>query len=215
MHAPDQLQATLVFHETITTKLWFCRGSAGSVNENLNRLEEVWMPLPKNIQPNQWKGTQCTQAFESSSPQLRIHCYKTAAPLFRNGTVEHVALFHYATKSAEDFKNKMARGSGMSLRAKGYDYFNEILKCAPATCSCASGLIFEIVKLLHCFHTFARELVEFSVFDCLLHDLLVHKAYWYTNLYSATSPPPPALKVPLCLQKANKGPTLQGAKQAL
>ena len=89
------------------------------------------MPLPKNIQPNKWKGTECMEAFKESSPQLRIHCYKTAEPLLRNGTVEHVALFHYATKSAADFKHKMARGSGMSLRSKGYEYFNEILKCGP------------------------------------------------------------------------------------
>lgn len=87
------------------------------------------MPLPRNIQRKQWKGTQCKQALEAASPQLRMHCYKTAEPLLRNGTADHVALFHYATKSTEDFKNKMERGSGMSLRAKGKDYFNEILKC--------------------------------------------------------------------------------------
>jgi hypothetical protein len=101
------------------------------VNEEFRRLEEVWMPLPRSIQPDQWKGGACTKAAEQGSPQLRIHCYRTAEPLLRNGTVNKIALFHFATKSAADFQNKMARGSGMSLRAKGYDYYNEILKCAP------------------------------------------------------------------------------------
>ena len=70
---------------------WKCRGGEGPVNENFHRLEEVWMPLPKNIQPNKWKGKECMEAFQESSPMLRIHCYKTAEPLLRNGTVEHVA----------------------------------------------------------------------------------------------------------------------------
>lgn len=104
------------------------RDGVGSVNEEFYRLNEVWMALPKNIEPNQWKGGKCEEAFKNKSPQLRAHCYKSAEPLYRNGTVERVALFHYATKSEEDFQNKMQRGSGMSLRAKGYDYFNEIQK---------------------------------------------------------------------------------------
>lgn len=109
------------------------------------------MPLPKNIQPNAWKGEECMRAFESASPQLRIHCYKTAEPLFRNGTTDHFALFHFATKSADDFKNKMARGSGMSLRAKGYDYFNEILKCVALLhlCTCSNLNLLVVPCLCH------------------------------------------------------------------
>jgi hypothetical protein len=56
------------------------------------------------------------------------HCYKTASPMNRLGTVQRVALFHFATKSAQDFRLKMLRGSGMSMRAKGYDYFNKLLR---------------------------------------------------------------------------------------
>lgn len=109
------------------------------MNEEFRRLDEIWMPLPRNIQPDQWKGGKCHKAEQQQSPQLRIHCYRTAQPLLRNGTVNKVALFHFATKSAADFQKKMARGSGMSLRAKGYDYYNEILKCAlshPCACVC-------------------------------------------------------------------------------
>ena len=118
------------------------------------------MALPKNIEPNQWKGGKCEEAFKNKSPQLRAHCYKSAEPLYRNGTVERVALFHYATKSEEDFKNKMQRGSGMSLRAKGYDYFNEIQKCAlkyllywlPSIgCSVEHSALYHTMELLSVF----------------------------------------------------------------
>lgn len=108
------------------------RNHVGSVNEKFIELEEFWKPLPKAVQQNQWKIEECNSAYESSSPQLQMHCYKEAEPLFRNGTVDHVALFHFATKSEQDFKLKMARGSGMSQSAKGYSYFNEIFECEPS-----------------------------------------------------------------------------------
>jgi hypothetical protein len=121
-------------------KLLMCRDGIGTVNEELVRLDEVWMPMPKNIEPVQWPGKKCQEALASSSPQLRKHCYKTPQPLLRNGTVNHVALFHFTTKSAADFKNKMARGSGMSLRAKGYDYYNEIVKCVLPQLACTNSV---------------------------------------------------------------------------
>lgn len=107
------------------------REGGAPVNEKFVQLNEVWMVLPKNVQPNKWEGSQCEQAFDDKDPKLKAHCYQSASPLFRNGTVDSVALFHFATKSEEDFEKKVERGSGMSLAVKGQSYYTEIQQYAP------------------------------------------------------------------------------------
>lgn len=107
------------------------RGNAASVNEKFMKLEEVWLPLPINVNADKWANGQCQEAFETSSEELHDHCYRTANPLFRHGTVDDVALFHFATKSEEDFKTKMDRGSGMGFAVKQWAYYDEIKECGP------------------------------------------------------------------------------------
>lgn len=60
-------------------------------------------------------------------------CFRTAGhsiPDSEEPTVHEIALFHYATKSLEDFREKMRRGSGLSRHTKGIAYFEEIAWCA-------------------------------------------------------------------------------------
>ena len=40
-----------------------------------------------------------------------------------------VALFHYVTRSEEDFRRKQARGGGQNRDAKPWTYFEAISKC--------------------------------------------------------------------------------------
>lgn len=49
-----------------------------------------------------------------------------------NPELKRLALFHYATKSREDFELKMKRGGGNSSgNAKGPDFFELVMECVP------------------------------------------------------------------------------------
>jgi hypothetical protein len=61
-------------------------------------------------------------------------CSWMPGALNRSPTVERIALFHYATKSWEDFSSKMKRGSGMSKSTKTLSYFQQLEQCAPNDC---------------------------------------------------------------------------------
>lgn len=43
-----------------------------------------------------------------------------------------IALYHYVTKSFDDFVAKTARGSGMSKAVKGPEFLEKLLRCALA-----------------------------------------------------------------------------------
>ena len=51
----------------------------------------------------------------------------------RNASANEIAIYHYATKSLEDFGAKMLRGSSLSKRThKEWTYFADIARCALA-----------------------------------------------------------------------------------
>lgn len=45
-------------------------------------------------------------------------------------SADYVALFHYATRSREDFEIKQARGQGGSKVGRPWTFFNELERCA-------------------------------------------------------------------------------------
>lgn len=75
--------------------------------------------------------------------KLRQRCFQSSGPMIRPPRADKVALFHYATKSLEDFTSKMSRGSGMSAATKGMNYFAEISQCGlcgPGLQPCGSAV---------------------------------------------------------------------------
>jgi hypothetical protein len=48
----------------------------------------------------------------------------------RSAHIQRVALFHYTTKSREDFAHKVARGAN-GPRVKDWTFFASMQKCAP------------------------------------------------------------------------------------
>lgn len=57
----------------------------------------------------------------------------------RTHPIKKIALFHYITRSREDFAIKRTRGGG-TTRVRTWEEFEEFDKCAPAsTCSCAAA----------------------------------------------------------------------------
>ena len=86
------------------------------------------------------------QGWSVHSQEYHDCCYEMPGAASKESSVESVALFHFATKSWEDFDAKMKRGSGMSKSKKTRDYFDRIAECVPCmhldvcVCACWCGL---------------------------------------------------------------------------
>ena len=123
-----------------------CRNGMVSVDEHAQPLENQWKAIPQRgeLGLQKWTAKQCHVAGQNDplSVQTHQHCHLTAAPMRQNATVDKVALFHYATKSLQDFNAKIKRGSGMSYAAKDHGWFNAIKECAllPAPARTAPGM---------------------------------------------------------------------------
>lgn len=89
-----------------------CRENRPAVDENGHALE--WRKTPK-------EG--CDEKDTVTEACRRVpHKYQTE---YR--TVEHIALFHYAVKSGEDFRIKLNRGNGFT---RNWKFFRATDKCA-------------------------------------------------------------------------------------
>jgi hypothetical protein len=64
----------------------------------------------------------------------------------RSAHIERVALFHYTTKSREDFAHKVARGAN-GPRVKDWTFFASMQKCAPFLCLLLSASIMHVQML--------------------------------------------------------------------
>ena len=117
-----------------------CRDGRVSVNEH-----------KRPIQGREWRGRRgggCKPADRESCSDANAQpkqkqpdwfdrcCYSMAAAASGGATVDRVALFHYATKSWQDFEVKMARGSGMGDQDKDSSYFDDIKRCASLATRC-------------------------------------------------------------------------------
>ena len=114
-----------------------CRDGVPSQTEAGFELTDLeWRPHPDCRPPlSTITADICASEAAKKTPfeQFSTCCYSMPAALAReHPSVERVALFHYATKSREDFNGKMARGSGMSKRSKTAEYFDGLAECAPA-----------------------------------------------------------------------------------
>ena len=107
------------------------------VDEHHTTVDRQWFTRHQRFLPRgktAWRGDRCKIAGGEAAPpaDLETFCYITAAAMRPDaGTAERVALFHYGTKSAQDFRAKVERGSGLSQHAKGQDYFDGIQRSSP------------------------------------------------------------------------------------
>lgn len=60
-------------------------------------------------------------------------CYRDAGSMRFPPSVDKVALFHFTTKSHEDFAAKLSRGSAMTHRGKNWRFFERVARCAFAS----------------------------------------------------------------------------------
>jgi hypothetical protein len=90
-----------------------------SVNENYKPLVLGWRP-----KPSRQRKANC-----GWDPDTR-RCYLSPDSGVGPPSSNKVALFHYITKSREDFARKTARGSGMSDATKTMKHFRRVRRCA-------------------------------------------------------------------------------------
>jgi hypothetical protein len=57
-------------------------------------------------------------------------CLPVPGSRYKQPSTDRVALFHYVTRSREDFAYKQQRGGGQNKDAKPWSYFEHIKECA-------------------------------------------------------------------------------------
>jgi len=62
-------------------------------------------------------------------------CYHDAGSLRNPASVATAALFHFTTKSQQDFDAKLSRGSAMTHRGKNWSFFERVARCARGASS--------------------------------------------------------------------------------
>lgn len=94
-----------------------CRGLANPVNEQREAIAH-WHP-------------ECLMYARAQRDHDRVpECLPVPGSTAEWPSVERVALFHYVTRSEEDFARKMERGGGQNAEPKPWSYFHDIAKCA-------------------------------------------------------------------------------------
>jgi hypothetical protein len=69
-------------------------------------------------------------------------CFLSPGASVVPASAKKIALYHFATKSLEDFADKIRRGSGMSKQSsKGMDYFAAISRCDTDQWPCPVALL--------------------------------------------------------------------------
>jgi hypothetical protein len=98
-----------------------------AVDENRQPIKYMWKGMPdwKNVGGSD-EGCDLLPPEERSPSK----CFLSAGAAGFPATASRIGLYHYATKSLEDFASKMLRGSGMSKATKQMEYFADISRCA-------------------------------------------------------------------------------------
>lgn len=100
------------------------------MDENFKEIMPMWKGKPV-FKKSGGLDEDCHERAAKHDPDVRNDCFLSSGATGDPATANKIALYHYATKSLQDFSEKMSRGSGMSRRSrKGMDYFAEISRCA-------------------------------------------------------------------------------------
>lgn len=111
-----------------------CSDGRQSVDEDGMEVPAIWKGNAEFKTKHSGTDGACMRMRRPGHPnhgKLRQWCFQSSGPMIQPARAVKVALFHYATKSLEDFTTKMSRGSGMSAATKNMDYFGEISRCGP------------------------------------------------------------------------------------
>lgn len=99
--------------------------SCALFRNNKRSVDEHRRPMP-------WRypiPTACTDG-TIQNPNVNLDCRPLPHMQKRPASVDHIALFHYITRSREDFERKVERGGGGG-KHRNWGHFNRVQKCAP------------------------------------------------------------------------------------
>ena len=86
-----------------------------------------WKVRPDVNQENKKLGRALNSSRDCDlRPEL---CIRMPSASVQPASITRVALFHYVTKSRQDYDVKMQRGSGMSRKVKPLSFFEGIARC--------------------------------------------------------------------------------------
>jgi hypothetical protein len=111
-----------------------CRGMSHPVNER-------FVPMPHFVQE------ECIKGHPDSFSEV-CRPYPGWALSKDKASVDRIALFHYTTRSLEDFHIKQARAGGNNPNGKPDSYFNVMARCGSSLAN--SVLLFNCDSHLHC-----------------------------------------------------------------
>ena len=69
-------------------------------------------------------------------------------------TVAKIVLFHFVTKSLEDFALKQQRGGGLNHNGKPQTFFDHYARCASVTLMVHAEVYYALVRCAHVDNTF-------------------------------------------------------------
>lgn len=110
-----------------------CRDNRQSVDEEFTEVPVMWKGNVEFKTKHGGTDGACSRMRRPRNPEhgkLLERCFQSSGSLIEPARANKVSLYHYATKSLEDFTEKMSRGSGMSAAVKDMEYFAQIARCA-------------------------------------------------------------------------------------
>lgn len=96
-----------------------CRGNVWGVNENKQLVKTAWHARPEYREEGGGNA-------ECQRDQDESKCFEEPAVRHRPAIADKIAIYHYISKSKEDFKNKLARGAGVPNFKRDEAWFNMI-----------------------------------------------------------------------------------------
>lgn len=104
-------------------------------------MDELGRSVPPLKEVLCWPSAPQTARREMAQPSPPPVCRRDAGFQRSTASVTKVALFHYTTKSKQDFEVKRQRGSAVEKTAKPWSFFHLIAKCGPT--DAAHACVFE------------------------------------------------------------------------
>jgi hypothetical protein len=100
------------------------RDKVWSVNEDKTEITETWQARPES----RVKGVGHHKCKLAPDEAL---CYRTPAPRHSDLVASKVAIFHYVTRSFQDYQLKLERGAGVPFFTRDEGWFERIQRCSP------------------------------------------------------------------------------------
>jgi hypothetical protein len=120
----------------------------------------VW-PVNEDKTPvkTEWHATPAYRARGGGNAGCNVsknvtNCFEAPAVRHRPMIANKIAIFHYITRSREDFEAKLERGSGVPGFARDETWFQSIEKCAlDFPLHISRACLFQCSRVLDCFRT--------------------------------------------------------------